>query len=168
MLIGLFEEECERDVLGDSRSKVSERPGAEHQLPAGCSGLGVEAQQQGVTVVRGVHVPHDEWFELVARFHVAVDPPLMVSSFPKNADTLGVDQRVLLSFNQPVIPGDGRVHIDVYDKTRSSLLYDSLEDSSLNVLKSTDDPFTLSINLQRFPFYPYALYNVLVCSLSDA
>ena len=147
---------------------MSEWLGAEHQLPAGCPGFGVEAQQQGVAIVRRVHVPHYEWLELVARFHVAVDPPLMVSSFPKNADTLGFDQGVLLSFNQPVIPGDGRVHIDVYDKTRSSLLYDSLEDSSLDVLKSTDDPFTLSINLQRFPFYPYALYNVFVRSLSNA
>lgn len=65
-----------------------------------------------------------------------------------------------LSFDRPVNPGSGKIHVDVIDMVRNALLYDSVEEEAAAVVRGTDDPFVVSLDMKRFPFYPYALFNV--------
>ena len=50
--------------------------------------------------------------------------------------------------------------MDVYDMVRNALRYDAHEERAMAVVRTTDDPFVVSLDMQRFPFYPYALFNV--------
>ena len=65
-----------------------------------------------------------------------------------------------LSFDRPVSPGRGMIHVDVLDMVRNALLYDSMEEEAAAVVRGTDDPFVVSLDMKQFPFYPYALFNV--------
>ena len=79
---------------------------------------------------------------------------------PKSAETLVWRQEVRLSFDRPVSPGSGKIHVDVIDMVRNALLYDSVEREAAAVVRGTDDPFVVSLDMKQFPFYPYALFNV--------
>ena len=79
---------------------------------------------------------------------------------PKTAETLGWGQEVKLTFDRPMRAGSGRIRVDVYDMVRNALRYDAHEERAMAVVRTTDDPFVVSLDMQRFPFYPYALFNV--------
>lgn len=90
----------------------------------------------------------------------ASEPPRLVSAVPRNAETLSWGQEVRLGFDRPVGAGSGTVRVDVFDMVRNALLYDSQELMAMAVVRGTDDPFVVSLDMGRFPFYPYALFNV--------